>query len=193
MPPLPASGARESNERIPPVTPRLLQQRPLPPYSYVPGHTPHPVRDPAGHSFGSEPPQAAVAADMDWRDCEPYLWGIDLFNCGFYWEAHESWEAVWLACGRTGRVAALVQGLIKLAAAGVKLREGNARGVCRHAGRACELLLESVRRDSDTVWGLSPTQLAMAAEQLAAQYQDVWIEFELTAQLPITLQPAVAD
>src|SRR4051794_23916492 len=31
---------------------RLLPDEPLPPYSFVPGRFPHPVRDPAGHSFG---------------------------------------------------------------------------------------------------------------------------------------------
>ena len=74
--------------------PVLLPGEPLPPYSYVPGKFPHPIRDPQGHSFG-EVPDAVVNLDpQQWRECRPYLRGIDLFNHGFYWEAHESWEAV---------------------------------------------------------------------------------------------------
>jgi hypothetical protein len=65
-----------------------------------------------------------------------------LFNHGFYWEAHEAWESLWHAVGRQGPVAAWLKALIKLAAAGVKAREGNPAGVARHATRALELLAE---------------------------------------------------
>ncbi|TGQ49534.1 DUF309 domain-containing protein, partial [Mesorhizobium sp. M1C.F.Ca.ET.210.01.1.1] len=26
-----------------------------------------------------------------------FRWGIDLFNHGYYWEAHEAWEPLWHA------------------------------------------------------------------------------------------------
>ena len=32
-----------------------LPQKSLPPYAYLPGKNPHPVRDPAGHSYHVEP------------------------------------------------------------------------------------------------------------------------------------------
>lgn len=35
--------------------PRLVPDRELPAYAYVPGESPHPKRDRDGHSFGSEP------------------------------------------------------------------------------------------------------------------------------------------
>lgn len=35
--------------------PRLLPKRPFPAYAYLPGRQPHPVRDPAGHSYQVEP------------------------------------------------------------------------------------------------------------------------------------------
>jgi predicted metal-dependent hydrolase len=62
--------------------------------------------------------------------------GIALFNAGFYWEAHEVWEGLWHAEGRTGPLAALLKGLIKLAAAGVKVRQHQPHGVVTHARRA---------------------------------------------------------
>jgi predicted metal-dependent hydrolase len=67
------------------------------------------------------------------------LAAIDLFNHGYYWEAHEAWESLWLGCGRTGVTADFLKGLIKLAAAGVKARERRTEGVLRHARRAAEL------------------------------------------------------
>jgi len=54
------------------------------------------------------------------------------------------WEAVWIAAGRRGVAADFLKGLIKLAAAGVKCREGSRAGVQRHARRA-EQLFRSVR------------------------------------------------
>jgi len=107
----------------------------LPPYSYVPGHTPHPVSDPAGHMFGRPLPVAQPLQPENWQASTEYRYGADLFNHGYYWESHEAWESLWHAVGRKGPVADLLKGLIKLAAAGVKAREGNPRGVRRHAVR----------------------------------------------------------
>ncbi|MGD0039334.1 MAG: DUF309 domain-containing protein, partial [Isosphaeraceae bacterium] len=57
--------------------------------------------------------------------------------------AHESWESLWHAHGRRGPTADLLQGLIKLAAAGVKVREGRTAGVRTHASRAARLFEKS--------------------------------------------------
>ena len=143
---------------------------PLPPYSYVPGKFPHPLRDPEGHSFGHSPPPLVLPAADEGRNCREFLRGIELFDHGYYWEAHESWEAVWNALGRRGREADFVKGLIKLAAAGVKAREGRPEGVARHARRAAELL-RTVAVDADdskshSFWGMSLAELIRAAEKL---------------------------
>ena len=114
---------------------RLVPDVPLPPYSFVPGHRPHPVSDPAGHSFGTAPPTPPEFDPAAWATNRTYLYAIDLFNHGYYWEAHEAWESLWHACGRTGRIADFLKGLIKLAAAGVKVREGRPAGVVGHARR----------------------------------------------------------
>jgi hypothetical protein len=72
--------------------------------------------------------------------CVPYLFAFDLFNHGYYWEAHETWESLWHGCGRSGRTADFLKALIKLAAAGVKVREGQPAGVRSHARRAAQLV-----------------------------------------------------
>ena len=99
------------SERPPSAPPRLLPHRPFPAYAYRPGHTPHPTRDPEGHSYGEPLNRAPVPDPADWRACDDYLYGIDLFNHSYYWEAHEAWEGLWFACGRRGRVATFLQGL----------------------------------------------------------------------------------
>lgn len=53
--------------------------------------------------------------------------GIRLFNAGEFWHAHEQWEQCWLAA--EGDDARFYQALIQAAAALVKWRQGNLRGL----------------------------------------------------------------
>ncbi len=109
-----------------------------------------------------------------WLSSGDYCWAIDLFNQGYYWEAHEAWEQLWIAAGRSGTVADFLKGLIKLAAAGVKLREGNPRGVKRHAVRAGELLRLTRERlgcEVTTYAGLQLESLQQFAARVAGDEQ----------------------
>ncbi len=144
----------------PPDAPRYLPDIPLPPSTFAPGQPPPPRSAPRGHSFG-EPIEQHTPIDVDdWRYSETYLRGVDLFNHGYYWEAHEIWEGLWLACGRSGLTADFLKGLIKLAAAGVKVREGVPEGVRSHAQRATELF-QQVQRGLD-----SPRYLGLNLEEI---------------------------
>lgn len=150
--------------------PRFVPDEPFPPYSYVTGRFPHPTRDPAGHSFGVAPVPCAQPDPTHWRDCRPYLYGLDLFNHGYYWEAHEAWEGMWHALGRTGTAADFIKGLIKLAAAGVKVREGRPAGVQTHAERAAELFQKTAGElgpGIDRYFGLSLAWLIATATALS--------------------------
>jgi uncharacterized protein len=135
----------------------VTRMRALPPYSYVPGHKhPHPVNDPRGHLYGHTHPIPITPETLAQLPSEPtlrrqalaallattpqWLYALDLFNEGFYWESHEAWESFWHALGRTSPEAQSVQGLIHLAAACVKIREGRTEGVHRHTQRARTLL-----------------------------------------------------
>jgi hypothetical protein len=158
----------------------------LPPYSYVPGHgLPHPVNDPAGHlssrqarahepliapavlaSLPTDPASrrrelaSALAGNARW------FYALDLFNEGFYWEAHEAWEGFWHALGRTTPEAQFVQGLIHLAAACVKVREGKANGVARHTRRSRELLGDLAATHPGGTLGLAPESIAAVVAEL---------------------------
>lgn len=108
----------------PPIgAPARFGHRALPRYRHVPGLTPHPVTHPDGHSYGLVEETISLAGvdlPRDWRSCAEYLEGIDLFNRAFFWEAHEAWEAVWLAAGTDTVVGRYLQGLIQAAAALLK-------------------------------------------------------------------------
>ena len=85
---------------------------PLPPYAYVPGGPwPHPTGAPEGHSAGRVQEVAAPIAADAWAGSPAYRRGIVLFNAGYYWEAHEEWEGLWHAAGRSGPTADLLKGL----------------------------------------------------------------------------------
>ncbi|WP_235776829.1 DUF309 domain-containing protein [Pseudorhizobium marinum] len=138
--------------------PRLTRNRNFPAYAYLPGRQPHPVRDPAGHSYGI-PAGAAVAS----LEAEELLWGHDLFNHGYYWEAHEAWEGLWQSADKGSPLRNLLKGLILIAAAGVKIREGKSAPAVRHAGRAAGLfrqLMLAPEGSHGQALGMSPATLA---------------------------------
>lgn len=58
---------------------------------------------------------------------DPFGYGIQLFNRGEYWHAHEQWEICWRAA--QGTDAEFYRALIQTAAALVKWRQGNHRGL----------------------------------------------------------------
>ncbi len=53
--------------------------------------------------------------------------GVDLFNSGKYWEAHEAWEDVWMP-DRKGPDGAFYKGLIQIAAGCLHYGRHNRRG-----------------------------------------------------------------
>lgn len=168
---------------------RLVPEIPLPPYTFVPG-CPHPhPNHPGGHSYGMlrEPDPLDPAR---WWECRTYLYGFDLFNgpvpgttielqpespecsAGYYWESHESWEGLWHAAGRRGPIADFLKGLIHLAAAGVKHREGVPAGVVSHAARAAVLwrgIAAAAVGENGLFLGLSLAGLIDLAERVARE------------------------
>lgn len=135
----------------------------LPDYAYVPGGPfPHPNRS----GRPAKTPGVPIAGD-DWRGSPLYRRGWQLFDAGYYWETHEAWEFLWHAHDRRGPIADLLKALIKLAAAGVKVREGQPRGVTTHAGRARDLI-DAVRQSAGpSLLGLDLDALSRFADALS--------------------------
>ena len=123
--------------------------------------------------------------------------GFDLFNHGYYWEAHEAWEQCWVAEDRQGELADVLKGLIKLAAAGVKAREGKTEGVRRHARRAEELLraissphqssLPDSWRQASATWAEHARRVHETAEQwIDTHDRPVLAVFDFALRMPST-------
>lgn len=103
---------------------------------------------------GSRPDSALLAAakadcpaitdPLRWRENRTYRAGWNLFEAGFYWEAHEVWEPVWLAC----RPNAIEQRFLKMAIQTANARLKAAMGKNKAAGRLDDevaLLLSEVK------------------------------------------------
>jgi len=141
---------------FPPEKPAVSAAKlPLPPYTYVPNVVPHPISDADGHMY------RVADTYKQWTDERVFGWGVHLFDAGYYWEAHEAWEHLWLKLGRTTRDAMVLKGLIKLAACGVKCLERNTNGAMRHASRAAQLL------DSHTDSAILNAAIITSAREIA--------------------------
>lgn len=97
---------------------KYCPQIPFPPYRHLPGVTPHPIRDPLGHSYGIEEVDENPLPPEMWQQNEAYLYGVDLYNFSYWWEAHEAWEGLWHQAEDTYRL--FLQGLIQVSASLIK-------------------------------------------------------------------------
>ncbi len=172
--------------------PRLLPSLPLPGYTHTPGSgTPHPFRDPKGHSYGRKFKNMKPLEAERWAENRSYLMAIDLFNHGYYWESHEEWERLHRVSQPDSLVGKFLKGLVKLSAAGMKVREYSIHGVRRHAASAGEVFADvAADSEADFYCGLEFTQLQFAADRAAQlTYADKYTVGEPVKVFPFTLVP----
>ncbi|MCC7014652.1 MAG: DUF309 domain-containing protein [Planctomycetes bacterium] len=162
---------------------RYAPRRPFPAYAYLPGRDPHPTGDPAGHSFRSEPePAAAYIEPAAWRDNEDYRFGVDLYNAGFLWEAHEVWEGLWHAAKHDAQQAEFLQGLIQCAAASLKVRMQQPAGVRKLAELGTARLERVARATRGQFMGL---QLREFVDAFSAFAQSQPVDAELRPRIEL--------
>jgi hypothetical protein len=99
----------------PPQRRRYCLDLPFPPRRYDPASDPAHLRP-------------ELAFNEEWKRQEESLmttkgfcWGTDLFNHGYYWEAHEVWEQLWKQAEKGSAEHLLLQGFIQCAAACLKI------------------------------------------------------------------------
>jgi len=148
---------------------RLLPTAELPEYTYIPGtETPHPIRDPNGHSYGRKGRTSKPLTPENWSENRNYLMAIDYFNFGYYWEAHDEFDRLLRASDAESLAGRFLKGLVKMAAAGLKVREHSIHGVRRHAASAGEVFADvAAEASTDHFCGLEFTMLQFAADRAA--------------------------
>ena len=139
------------------TSPRYAPERPFPPYAFIPGRNPHPEKE-GGHSYGKK---IQVVKEFG----KDFYHGVDLFNHGFFWEAHVYWEALWHLFEKKSGPALFLQALIKLAAAQVKEEMGQKSNAREHFNRALEILRALVERGYEGPGELKLTPFLQKLEQ----------------------------
>jgi len=133
---------------------RRVPDLPMPGHRHVPGSGTAPDMAPLQAAKALAP---AVTRREGWQENLTYLFGHDLLEAGFYWEAHEVWEAVWLNCPPNSVEKLLLRMLIQQANARLKLVMGRQRAAERLADETEVLRADLAGRlaASSTVMGVS--------------------------------------
>jgi uncharacterized protein len=110
-----------------------------PALAHVPGSGTEPDRAPL-EAAKALVPQRVTAAK--WEANAAYRYGAALCLNSFFWEAHEVWEAVWLACPPNSRERRLLRALIQVANALLKAKMGRRNAARRLLEEAAALVEE---------------------------------------------------
>ncbi len=103
----------------------------LPSYKYIPNKGPHPLQIKNVRHIPEIPDNNSDFSNENWQQSQQYLYAIDLFNLGYYWEVHEVLEKLWMQLGKNSDEGIFIQGLIQLSVALLKNTQKNFEGVKR--------------------------------------------------------------
>ena len=137
-----------------------------PTHAYVPGKTPR-------HKEGAfdsirETAQEGLSPD-ELAECAAFRIGLRYLDAGFYWEAHELFEPVWMVLPDPGHERQFVQGLIQLANGYLKIRMERPKAAARLAHIARALVTDKVH---GTVMGVDRRKIAEMIDSLERSLND---------------------
>lgn len=126
---------------------RPLSREWRPPHAYQPGRT---ARHP-------EDLFDAIKADTSGpaEATEAWTFGLLFLRDGYFWEAHEVLEPLWLAAAPNSAEREFLRGVIQLANAGLKRRMGREGAATRLLDEANRLFAEAFGRSDGPLLGLS--------------------------------------
>ena len=160
-----------------PHPPTAVANWPLPAEAFVPGRSPRPEEGLFITIADRAPARTDPAA---WQVNDAWRYGFRLYGGGFFWEAHEVWEPVWMGTVPNSAERHLVQGLIQLANACLKLRMERKRAALRLVRDAGLRLAEA---GSLSLMGIAPGQVLAATCGFALRIE-AHAEDDLVALLP---------
>ncbi|MBL7686006.1 MAG: DUF309 domain-containing protein [Deltaproteobacteria bacterium] len=131
---------------------------PLPSYRYIPG------KGPKDESRKDLPQLHYLDFEAhEYRRSEAYLYGLDLFNHQYFYEAHEIWEELWHVVGHRSEVGLFLKSLIQLAAFYLKVEMKEDRPASRLLERVQEAMSYFHALDASFMgMALSPLKMRLA-------------------------------
>lgn len=165
-----------------PIDPHWIRYttHPLPAYTHIPSVTPHPLNDPRGHSYGIKPDNVQLITENSWRTNQIYLYGFDLYNYCYWWEAHETWEGIWQLSEKKAPLGRFIQGLILLSTTFLKRHQGRLKGVQSLSSKALKHLKFVVQQATTDVY------MGVDLPSLIEKFQACTVEF---LQDPLMIDP----
>ena len=106
-----------------------------------------------------------------------FLYGVDLFNAAYWWEAHVYFERLWAETSSADD-REFLQGLIQLAAALVRRRAGSAAGDAKLTAKALEKLRHTRERLGAACMGVRLDPLIASIEVVVDECGSIVIELE---------------
>lgn len=137
---------------------------PLPSHRHIPGQ--------------NDRPDGALFAAVKAETGSAWPYGIRLFNAGFYWEAHDVLEPVWLAARPNSRERHMVQAVIHLANGLLKEAMGRPNARRRLARLARGRILEAFPDGRGRLMGIDGGNLLTAADLLANGDSGITLKLE---------------
>jgi len=86
--------------------------------------------------YGVREPAAHPLTEDGWAENEDFLFGVDLFNAGYFWEAHTFWERLWAFEETPPEIRRFLRAIIQTAAACLKVRQRQTAGARKLLDRA---------------------------------------------------------
>ena len=137
----------------------------LPVHAHLPGEN---ARHPEGfldHVIDLAPD---TTLSQDASSNIPFQYGLRLLEEGFYWEAHEVLEAVWMNAVPNSKERHLLQGIIHIANASLKLKLKRLNAAQRLKALADDCIARAYIHDEDNM-GFSKSEV----EQLCTRHNDL--------------------
>ena len=134
---------------------------------YLPGITPRPDEDVFAPLKASALPGATT---QELAQSPTFQFGRAAFDAGFYWEAHELFEHIWMLLPPASAEKVLMKGLIQLANSGLKRRMGRPEAADRIMDLANQALDEAFLRASSPL-GVAKGDVTEMCEQIAQTMQ----------------------
>jgi len=101
----------------------------LPDFRYIPKlHKNHGKSEELAEILEQKSPIVEFS-EMTWQKSLIYLYAIDLFNYGYYWEVHEFLELIWNKKGKKSPIGIFIQGIIQISVALLKMQQLNLNGL----------------------------------------------------------------
>jgi len=141
--------------------------RGLPEHAYVPGQTPR-------HTEGRFAPICATArqhmSPAQLAQSEAFCTGLYYFRSGYFWEAHELFEPVWMALEEGSDDRRFLQALIQLANAQLKIKMQRPKA----AKRLCMMVRDLLTTLTATrLMGQEISQIVECLEAVECHVDDV--------------------